>query len=374
MSFIGKSPKANRLRLQPQPSDPVNPAEGDLQYADGSAREEGLWTYKNSQWTLVTQPTDNVVPNPNIENGTTSYTLFNTTISSFVPNGVINAGAAASLTAVSVNPLQGSKSLQFTTTGAISAGQGFITDVFGIERGDIGQRFNINFQYEVVSGASNAQWGGAPGTQTFIVYLWNQDLATWVQPLGSFFLNTQSAPAVFTGSATLTAGNYRLAVLLSLPTTGTVSINFDSFSVTPIAPDQDVVSTAVNTSGTIIPSSAWTQIGAWTSTKDSVGAFSPGDGRFETESFGSFAVSGLISFTTNGVGERGVRVVQDGSAVMEMLFPASSAGVTALPFSTIVNAVFKSQITLQIFQNSGVGVSIVPSPTYNIWNVVRVSD
>jgi hypothetical protein len=374
MSFIGKSPKANRLRLQPLSADPVSPAEGDLQYADGSAREEGLWVFKNAQWTLVSQPVENVVLNPDIENGTPNYSLFNTTITSFLPTGTINAGAAATLSAVSVNPLQGVKSLQFTTSGAISAGQGFITDVFSIERGNLGQKFNINFQYEVVSGASNAQWSSGLGAQTFIVYLWNQDTSSWVQPLGFLGLNNTTAPAQFTANVRLNSANYRLAVLASLPTTGTVSVNFDSFSVTPIAPDLDVVSTAVNTSGTIISSGVWTQIGSWTSTKDTSLAFSPGDGRFETLVFGSYAVSGLISFTSNAAGERGIRVVQDGATVMEMLFPASSAGVTALPFSTIVNSTLRSQITLQIFQNSGVGISIVPSPTYNIWNVVRVSD
>jgi hypothetical protein len=51
MSFSGQSPSAKRLRLQPQAADPVNPAEGDLFYSDGTSRREGIWYYKNGQWT-----------------------------------------------------------------------------------------------------------------------------------------------------------------------------------------------------------------------------------------------------------------------------------------------------------------------------------
>lgn len=53
MSYQGQSPKVNRLRLQPRSSDPGNAAEGDLQYADGTVRDEGLWVYKNGAWTSV---------------------------------------------------------------------------------------------------------------------------------------------------------------------------------------------------------------------------------------------------------------------------------------------------------------------------------
>lgn len=53
MSYQGQSPKVNRLRLQPRSADPINPAEGDLQYADGTVRDEGLYVYKNGAWTSI---------------------------------------------------------------------------------------------------------------------------------------------------------------------------------------------------------------------------------------------------------------------------------------------------------------------------------
>lgn len=51
MSFSGQSPKFTRVRFQPRSADPVNPTEGDSQYADGTVRSEGLWVYKNGSWT-----------------------------------------------------------------------------------------------------------------------------------------------------------------------------------------------------------------------------------------------------------------------------------------------------------------------------------
>lgn len=50
MSFIGDSPSAKRVRFTPQSADPVNPQEGDLQFADGTARQAGLWQYLGGAW------------------------------------------------------------------------------------------------------------------------------------------------------------------------------------------------------------------------------------------------------------------------------------------------------------------------------------
>jgi hypothetical protein len=48
-----QSPKVSRLRLTPRTSDPVGPSEGDMQYADGTARDEGLWVYQDGAWSQV---------------------------------------------------------------------------------------------------------------------------------------------------------------------------------------------------------------------------------------------------------------------------------------------------------------------------------
>lgn len=53
MSFSGKSPSVKRTRYTPQSADPVNPAEGDFFYADGTSRIEGPWVYQNGAWQQV---------------------------------------------------------------------------------------------------------------------------------------------------------------------------------------------------------------------------------------------------------------------------------------------------------------------------------
>lgn len=53
MSYTGKSPKLKRVRFTPQSVTPVNPAEGDLYYSDGTVRAEGLWYYKDAAWQVV---------------------------------------------------------------------------------------------------------------------------------------------------------------------------------------------------------------------------------------------------------------------------------------------------------------------------------
>lgn len=50
MSSIGNNPKVSWLNLTPLSADPTNPEEGDMQYADGTARAEGPWIYQNGAW------------------------------------------------------------------------------------------------------------------------------------------------------------------------------------------------------------------------------------------------------------------------------------------------------------------------------------
>jgi hypothetical protein len=44
--------KTDRIgrRFEPQSADPINPSEGQTQYADGTARAKGLWTYDGTTW------------------------------------------------------------------------------------------------------------------------------------------------------------------------------------------------------------------------------------------------------------------------------------------------------------------------------------
>jgi hypothetical protein len=64
MGFVGKRPTVNTIKYTPRVADPVNPVEGELQYADGTARNEGLWVYTDGAWTQIsTGATLSVLPN-----------------------------------------------------------------------------------------------------------------------------------------------------------------------------------------------------------------------------------------------------------------------------------------------------------------------
>ena len=54
MSFIGKSPSVRRTRYTPQATDPVNPADGDFFFSNGTPRDEGPWVYFDGAWQQVT--------------------------------------------------------------------------------------------------------------------------------------------------------------------------------------------------------------------------------------------------------------------------------------------------------------------------------
>lgn len=55
MAFQGSQPNISSLKLIPVSADPSPATEGQLQYADGTARAEGLWVYTNSAWQRVSE-------------------------------------------------------------------------------------------------------------------------------------------------------------------------------------------------------------------------------------------------------------------------------------------------------------------------------
>ena len=44
------------LSLSPRSADPTSPLDGDVQFADGTARAKGLWQYKDGAWVLLSSP------------------------------------------------------------------------------------------------------------------------------------------------------------------------------------------------------------------------------------------------------------------------------------------------------------------------------
>lgn len=247
MSYSGNSPKVNRLRLQPRSADPVNPAEGDLQFADGSARAQGLWVYKSGQWTQASSAAQgsknylssylNNPGNGDFEsNSTAGWSLFNTTLTGQLPTGSISAGAASITTFDVVNSgqLAGSASLRIAASTSLSAGQGFISSPFTIDREDQSKVLSFKFSYKLNAGGSVANFSGT-SSNTFAIYIYDTTASAWIQPAGVYNMVQNSGVGVATGTFQTTSAStqYRIAVVCVNAHAAAITMLFDSFVVGP---------------------------------------------------------------------------------------------------------------------------------------------
>lgn len=170
------------------------------------------------------------------ETGTVSgYSLFNTTLTSGVPTGSVGAGAASlTLGVTSTNPLSQTFSLQMVAAGAVTAGQGFISQAFTVDGQDLGKVLNFKLAYQAISGSTNANWSGTLGSQSFAVYVRDVTAGTWIQPTGFLGMNTAPGSGYVLGSfqSSVTVGQqYQIAIICLQATAGAITINFDSFTV-----------------------------------------------------------------------------------------------------------------------------------------------
>lgn len=182
------------------------------------------------------------------ENGQlTGWTEVSVALTSGLPTGTptISSTAASSLalSATSVTPLSGSRSLLVDVPSALTAGHGFISDEFTIDRMDLGKVLTVTFDYERLTGTYN--FSGTLGSQTWMVYIYDATLgaANWIQPAGFLGMNQSSGPGrvACTFQTSVTAGQkYRVAVIASQAASGASSIEFDNFTCSrqtaPIGP------------------------------------------------------------------------------------------------------------------------------------------
>ena len=168
-------------------------------------------------------------------NATTGWSLFNTTLTSLVPTGSITAGAASITTfaATASNVLQKKYSLNVASSGAITAGHGFLSDAFYIDRQDQAKILQIGFSYKIVSGGTNINQSKT-SANTFHVYMYDVTNSAWIQPIGVYNMDGSGK---FVGSfqATSNSTQYRLAVICCNASSGASEINWDDFTCGPLA-------------------------------------------------------------------------------------------------------------------------------------------
>lgn len=164
-------------------------------------------------------------------NSTTYWSLFNTTLTSLIPTGSITAGAASITTfaATATGKLAGNYSLNTASSGAMTAGQGFITDAFTIDVEDYATVMSFVAHYKVQSGTLNMS---ATSSNTFAFYIYDVTNSAWIQPAGVYGMDG-SGNISGTFQTTAASTQYRLAVICINATGGAVSVNWDDFSIGP---------------------------------------------------------------------------------------------------------------------------------------------
>jgi hypothetical protein len=226
--------------------------------------------------TLTADNIEGLVDNRNylkssFENGTIQgWTEMAVTLTSGLPTGTptISSTAAASiaLSATSITPLSGSRSLLVTGAAGWTAGQGFISDEFTLDRMDLGKPLTVTFDYERVTGTLN--FSGTLGSQTLMVYIYDATAggANWIQPAGFLGMNQSSGPGRVTATfqTSVVAGQkYRIAVIASQAVGSACSLEFDNFTCSRVtAPIGPVVTDWVS----YTPTGSWantTYAGIW---------------------------------------------------------------------------------------------------------------
>ena len=309
------------------------------------------------------------------ENGTiTGWTEVSVALTSGLPTGTptISSTAASSLalSATSVTPLSGSRSLLVDVPSALTAGHGFISDEFTLDRMDLGKVLTVSFDYERVTGTYN--FSGTLGSQTWMVYVYDATAggATWIQPAGFLGMNQSSGPGRVscTFQSSVTAGQkYRVAVIASQAAAGASSIEFDNFSCSrQTAPIGPVVTDWVSYTSTITNLSAGTassQFYRWRRVGDSIqilGNVTAGGTGIGASGQVSFTIPSGLSFDTSKLAIISETTIGTGSI--------HDSGSARLPCS--VNARDSTSFHLVVRSNAATGGNIVSNnePSASWWN------
>jgi hypothetical protein len=210
------------------------------------------------KWATLQQGAKNYITYGTFENGaTTGWSLFNTTLTSKIPTGSITAGAASitSFAVDSTTPIAGTYDLRVASSGALTAGQGFISDAFTIDREDQAKPLAFSFAYEAVSGTMDFS---GTSNNTFAVYIYDVSGSAWIQPAGVYNLVQSSGVGIASGTfqTTATGTQYRIAVVCITATAGAVEMRFDTFQ---LGPQGTVQGAAISDFG----STPWTPVSTW---------------------------------------------------------------------------------------------------------------
>lgn len=297
----------------------------------------------------------NYITNSDFEsNVTTGWNLLTATITSGVPTGAPTVGSAASITTfttTNTNPLQGSYSLQTASSGAWAQGAGVISDALTLNREDQAKVLFISGYYEVVSGASNANFSGT-SSNTYAVYIYDVTNSAWVQPAGVYAINQSSGSGRFiaTFQTASNLASFRVAIVAVNASSGAITVNWDSLVCGPQsylygAPVTDWVAFTPSLAGMSLS----TNTGFYRRVGDSV--------EIQVYAVSSSTVSTTIALTIPASLTIDTTKVNTGTQCLGVALANDVSGnaVTA-------TAVYASSTTLQFWATSAAGVFGAASP------------
>lgn len=119
------------LRLVPVSADPTSPEEGQLQYADGTVRPEGVYVFSNGSWEPVGGSTTSTDPNEVVLiNSTFDGDLLGWTFTPDVDSTSTGGTSTSTATVDSTNPITGAGSASVNINSAFYPANVFRTNTF----------------------------------------------------------------------------------------------------------------------------------------------------------------------------------------------------------------------------------------------------
>lgn len=316
------------------------------------------------------------------KNSVAGWSLFNTTLTSLVPTGSITAGAASISTfgPSSTNVLQKKYSLYIDSVAAITAGHGFISDAFYIDRQDQAKIMQIGFTYKVLTGSSNINMAKT-SANTFHVYMYDVTGSAWIQPVGVYNMDGSGK---FIGSFQTTAAGaqYRIAVIACNASGGAASIQFDDFTCGPLVSSQSagpsIMSASRATAQAVADATTATLIFP-TVGLDSAGAYNSGTGEYTAKEAGTYFVSAawLFDLATYADSAQARLAVYKNGVEQKVLYRMQGAGTSVyknLTGNASVQCVAGDILTVRLTNGTGSSRSNITDATYNYMEISKVAD
>ena len=322
------------INLDPQSTDPTNPAEGDIFRSDGTVRAVGVWEYKNGAWVQLGSGGQGGInylsPDSNdAESDVGDWTIYVDAAGENPVDGTGGTLADVSLTQNSTTPLRGDGDFKFTKTATDAQGQGASVD-FTIDNADKAKKLTISFDYD----ASNANYAD----DDMRVAIYDVTNATLIRVNGEDLKGGKGTHyAQFQTASNSTS--YRLILHVSSTNATAYDVYFDNVKVGPsdvgIGTNGEVVVRGAGNAGAAITAS--TEAIDFTLVEDTTASWSQvgvhGTDSFTAPETGYYTIHGSVLIT--GTGNRAILSYVDGTYSKVLGNGSDGASSNLFPFSGI---------------------------------------